>query len=95
MGANDERAALDLVCQVGGPDAAIGEIGLDARVVNELAEGGDLLALGCRVLGLVDREPHAIAEAGALGDADVRSGCRGHRSILGSRPDADVRICAA
>ena len=79
VGADDERAALDLVREVGGPDAAVGEIGLDAGVVHQLAERGDLLALGCRVLGLVDREPNAVAEAGALGDADVRSGCGGHR----------------
>ena len=72
--ADDERAALDLVGQVGGADAAVGQVGLDARVVDELPEGGDLLALVARVLGLVDREAHAVAEAGALGDADVRSG---------------------
>ena len=56
------------------------EVGLDARVVDQLAEGGDLLALVARVLGLVDRQAHAIAEAGALGDADLGSGCGGHRS---------------
>ena len=39
-----------------------------------------------RVLGLVDRQPHAIAEAGALGDADVGSDGRCHR--LHSRRDA-------
>ena len=93
VGADDERAALDLVGQVGGADAAVGQVGLDAGVVHQLAEGGDLLALGCRVLGLVDRQPHAIAEAGALGDADVGSGCRGHRphsrSIRGL-----TRVCA-
>ena len=75
MGADDERAALDLVRQVGGADAAVGEIGLDARVMDQLAEGRDLLALVPRVLRLVDRQAHAIAEAGALGDADVGSGC--------------------
>ena len=54
------------------------QIGLDAGVVHQLAEGGDLLALASGVLGLVDRQPHAIAEAGALGDANVGSGGRGH-----------------
>ena len=72
--ADDERAALDLVGEVGGADAAVGEVGLDAGVVDQLAEGGDLLPLVAGVLGLVDRQAHAIAEAGALGDTDLRRG---------------------
>ena len=74
MGADDQGAALDLVGQVGGADAAIGEVGLDARVVDQLAECRHFLALLAGVLGLVDRQAHAIAEAGALGDADVGTG---------------------
>ena len=80
MGADDERSALDLVGEVSRPDAAIRKVRLDAGVVDELAEGGDLLALLASVLGLVDRQSHAIAEAGALGDAYVGAGggCSAH-----------------
>src|SRR5687768_18429009 len=46
--------------------------------MHELTEGGDVLPLGSRVLRLVDRQPDAVAETGALGDANVRSSCRGH-----------------
>src|SRR6187401_2629770 len=98
MRADDERASLDLVREVGGADAAVGEVGLDARVMDQLAEGGDLLALGPRVLRLVDREAHAVAEAGAFRDADVGSdgnlGGRSHR--FNSRGDRRyIRIYAA
>src|SRR3989442_175808 len=48
--------------------------------MDELPEGGDLLPFVTRVLGLVDRQAHAVAEAGALGDAHVGAsgGCRAH-----------------
>src|SRR6478735_2660385 len=54
MGANDERSTLDLVGEVRRPDAPIRQVGLDARIVDELAEGGDVLPLVAGVLGLVD-----------------------------------------
>ena len=79
VGADDERPALDLIGEVGGADAAVGEVGLDPGVVHELAEGRDVLALGSSVLGLVDRQPNAIAEAGALGDPNLGPRCSGHR----------------
>src|SRR5579859_3249433 len=88
VGADDERAALDLVCEVCGADATLGEVGLDPGVVDELPERGDLLALFAGALGLVDRQAHAVAEAGMLGDADLgANGCvRGHlRPILFAR----------
>ena len=44
---------------------------IDALVVDDLAEGMRRLAGGRRLLGLVDRLAHAVAEAGALGDPDV------------------------
>jgi hypothetical protein len=78
VGADDEGPALDLVGEVGGANAAVGEVGLDPGVVHQLAEGGDLLPLGARVLRLVDREPNAVAEAGALRDPHIWSDCRCH-----------------
>ncbi|MGH2358088.1 MAG: hypothetical protein ACRDGJ_08755, partial [Candidatus Limnocylindria bacterium] len=44
-------------------------------------------------LGLVDRQADAVAEARALGDANIRSNCRGHR--LNSRTDAGERAPSA
>jgi len=90
---NIERIAASLrerlVGEVRRADAAIGEVGLDAGVVHQLSEGGDLLALVARVLGLVDRQANAVAEAGTLGDADLRSNGCAHSPSLSGRADID------
>ena len=49
----------------------------DALVVDDLAQGVRRLAGRRRLLRLVDRLAHAIAEAGALGDPDVLDGSHG------------------
>ena len=87
VGADDEGSPLDLVGQVGGADAAIRQVGLDAGVVHQLAEGGDLLPLVARVLGLVNGKAHAVAESGALRDANLRSKGGAHAPILSGQAD--------
>src|SRR4029077_17122853 len=86
--ANHEGPALHLVREVSRSDAPIRQVGLDAGVVDELPECCDLFPLFARVLGLVDRQAHAIAEAGALGDAHVgaRGGCGAHLEAILSAP---------
>src|SRR6266508_6276165 len=88
MGADDERSPLDLVGQVGGADAAVRQVGLDAGVVHQLAEGGDLLSFVARVLGLVNGQAHAVAESSALRDADLRSKGGAHFPILSVQADS-------
>src|SRR3990172_5504078 len=78
VGANDQRPTLHLVGQVGGLDAAVRKVSLDPWVVDKLTERGDVFPLVTGVLGLVDRQAHAIAEAGTLGDSHLGSGDCGH-----------------
>ena len=56
----------------------------DALVVDDLAEGVRRLAGRGRLLGLVDRLAHAVAEAGALRDADLLDGS--HASSIARGP---------
>src|SRR5207302_6286533 len=93
VGADHQGPALDLVGQISGADASIRQVGLDAGVVDELPESGDFLPLLASVLGLVDRQTHAVAEAGALGDAHVGAGggCRAHLEAILSAPACAVR----
>src|SRR5947208_7688397 len=88
VGADDQRAAFDLVSQIGRSNAPVRQIGLDARVVDELPQGGDVLALVPGVFRLVDRQPHAVAEAGAFRDAHLgtNGGCRAHLEFILSAP---------
>jgi hypothetical protein len=78
MRPDHQRPALDLVREVRGSDATVRQVGLDPGVVHELPEGRDVLALGARVLRLVDGEAHAVAEAGTLGDTNIGSDGRCH-----------------
>ncbi len=60
----------------------------DALVVDDLAEGVRHLAGGRRFLGLVDRLAHAVAEAGALRDADFFDDSHGPIIARGPRGPA-------
>ena len=85
MGADDDRrAVVDVVEGVDGLDAEVLELAHDAVVVDDLAERVRRLAGGRGLLGLVDRLANAIAEAGALGDADFLDGS--HASIIARGP---------
>ena len=55
-------------------DAQVLEVADDALVVDDLAEGMRRLAGGRRLLRLVDRLANAVAEPGALRDADFLDG---------------------
>ena len=71
VGADDDgRAVIDVVERLDGLDAEILEVADDALVVDDLAEGMRRLAGGRGLLGLVDRLADAVAEPGALRDAD-------------------------
>ena len=81
VGADDDRGAVvDVVERLDGLDAEVLEVADDALVVDDLAEGVRRLAGGRGLLGLVDRLAHAVAEAGALRDADLLDGS--HASII-------------
>ena len=71
-----------------GLDAEVLEVADDALVVDDLAEGMRRLAGGRRLLRLVDRLANAVAEAGALRDADFLDGSHGADYRTGLRdPD--------
>ena len=69
-------------------DAEVLEVAHDALVVDDLAEGMRRLAGGRRLLGLVDRLAHAVAEPGALRDADFLD--HSHASIIARGPSAPL-----
>ena len=96
MGADDQGAAFHLIGQIGRPNAPVREVGLDTRVVDELPQGGNVLALVAGVLGLVDCESNAVAEAGALRDAHfgTNGACRAHSEFILSAPALAVRTAA-
>src|SRR5579862_3167848 len=71
---DDRRAVIDVVEGIDGPDAEGLEIVDDALVVDDLAEGVGRLAVRARFLGHVDGLADAVAEAGALRDADRLDG---------------------
>ena len=86
---DDGRAVVDVVERLDRLDAEILEVADDALVVDDLAEGMRRLAGGRRFLRLVDRLANAIAEAGALRDADFLDGshdCDYRTGSSGSRP---------
>ena len=86
MGADDDRrAVVDVVERLDGLDAEVLEVADDALVVDDLAEGVRRLAGGRRLLGLVDRLANAVAEAGALRDADLLDGSHALDYRTGSR----------
>ena len=71
VGADDDRGAvIDVVERLDRLDAEVLEVADDALVVDDLAEGMRRLAGGRRLLRLVDRLANAVAEPGALRDAD-------------------------
>ena len=75
VGADDDRrTVIDVVERLDRLDAEVLEVAHDALVVDDLAEGMRRLAGRGRFLGLVDRLPDAIAEPGALRDADFFDG---------------------
>ena len=85
VGADDDRrAVVDVVERLDGLDAEGLEVADDALVVDDLAEGMRRLAGGRRLLGLVDRLANAVAEAGALRDADFLD--RSHVPIIARGP---------
>ena len=85
VGADDDgRAVVDVVERFDGLDAEVLEVADDALVVDDLAEGMRRLAGGRRLLRLVDRLANAVAEAGALRDADFLD--RSHGPIIARGP---------
>ena len=85
VGADDDgRAVIDVVERFDGLDAEVLEVADDALVVDDLAEGVRRLAGGRRLLRLVDRLANAVAEAGALRDADFLD--RSHGPIIARGP---------
>src|SRR6185312_3009328 len=85
VGADDDGCAVvDVVERLDGLDAEVQEVADDALVVDDLAEGMRRLAGGRRLLRLVDRLANAVAEAGALRDADFLDGS--HGSIIARGP---------
>ena len=85
VGADDDgRAVIDVVERFDGLDAEVLEVADDALVVDDLAEGMRRLAGGRRLLRLVDRLANAVAEAGALRDADFLD--RSHGPIIARGP---------
>ena len=93
VGADDDgRAMIDVVERFDRPDAEVLEIADDTLVVDDLSEGVRRLPGGRGFLRLVDRLANAIAEAGALRDADFlrRFPCvdyrTGSRSALPTSP---------
>ena len=97
VGADDDRrAVVDVVERLDGLDAEVLEVADDALVVDDLAEGMRRLAGGRRLLGLVDRLANAVAEAGALRDADFLDGSHALDYRTGcvlTRSDARGRRC--
>ena len=85
VGADDDgRAVVDVVERLDRLDAEVLEVADDALVVDDLAEGMRRLAGRRRFLRLVDRLANAVAEAGALRDADFFD--RSHGSIIARGP---------
>ena len=85
VGADDDGGAVvDVVERFDGLDAEVLEVADDALVVDDLAEGMRRLAGGRRLLRLVDRLANAVAEAGALRDADFLD--RSHAPIIARGP---------
>ena len=75
VGADDNgRTVVDVVESFDRLDAEVLELAHDAVVVDHLSERVRRLAGGRGLLGLVDRLANAIAEPGALGDADFLDG---------------------
>ena len=75
VGADDDRrAVVDVVERLDAPDAEVEQVLDHALVVDDLPEGVRRLAGRGRLLGLVDRLAHAVAEAGALRDSDGLDG---------------------
>ena len=90
VGADDDgRAVIDVIERVDGLDAEPLEVGDDALVVDDLAQGMRRLAGGRGLLGLVDRLAHAVAEPGPLRDPDVLDGS--HDPSIIARGAADTR----
>ena len=82
MGADhDRRSGVDLVEAVDRADALRLELLDDALVVDDLAQGVRLLALGGGHLRVVDGFSHAIAEARAACDDDLIDGSHVQASI--------------
>ena len=95
VGADDDRGAVvDVVERFDRPDAEVLEVAHDALVVDDLAEGMRRLAGGRRLLGLVDRLADAVAEPGALRDADFLDGSHAndYRTGLPSGPIGQVSV---
>ena len=92
---DDRRAVVDVVEGLDRLDAQPLEIADHALVVDDLAEGMGRLTGGRRLLGLVDRLAHAIAEAGALRDANLTNGA--HLSaiiaLVVSKPHDQASSC--
>jgi hypothetical protein len=78
---DDRRPFIDRIQRIHGPDAEALEVVDDALVVHDLAERVRALAGSRRFLGLVDRLANAVAEPGALRDADVVNGSHVNGSI--------------
>ncbi len=72
---------VDLVELLDADDALLAQLADDALVVDDLAERVRLLALGGADARGIDGLAHAIAEAGAAGDADFGDGSHGLASI--------------
>src|SRR4029079_1018558 len=90
VGADDDpRSVVDIVEGFDGLDAQVLQVADDALVVDDLTEGVRRLARGRSLLGLVDRFPHAIAEAGALRDPDLFD--LSHGPIIARAPRATRR----
>ncbi len=85
VGADDDRrAVVDVVERLDRLDAQVLEVADDALVVDDLSEGMRRLAGGRRLLRLVDRLANAVAEPGALRDADFLD--RSHAPIIARGP---------
>ena len=85
VGADDDRRpVVDVVERFDRLDAEVLEVADDALVVDDLAEGMRRLAGGRRLLRLVDRLANAVAEPGALRDADFLD--RSHGPIIARGP---------
>ena len=90
VGADDDGGAVvDVVERFDRLDAEILEVADDALVVDDLAEGMRRLAGGRRLLRLVDRLANAVAEAGALRDADFLD--HAHGPIIARGPFGPAR----
>ena len=86
---DDSGAVVDIIERVDGLDAEVTKLAYDAIVVDHLAQRVRGLAGRGRLLGLVDRLANAIAEARAVGDADLLDGS--HASIIARGPVPTLR----